>query len=378
MGRKKSDQLPANIVVRNAIMHFVRAAIPAGKPVKLPSAREFAEKLGFSQRTIITEMKRLVEAGSITSKNGVGYFTNMHNQLEYESFQYPIGLFYERSMAYFLYDYNQWSLLTRPGLAITAHKTGKIQPVPATSRNPELFYKELEAMELSAAVFVFPLENWFEPIRKFRNAGHPVVLLLPPFNPLPSDPNAVAEADTGDLPTVSVDRTACGEDLARLAMKRIKDSSRPVFWCHYHDERNIAISEGFFKTFTRKNPVRIFNSSGEIIAAIREGFPKNEIPAMVFTHTSWTEDIIRIFVDAGIDPYENTLFIGDICRTRLIPGYRGISFGYPHDELAEAVNTLIVRQKIHKKAENICLKMIVKEDFQNTEPSAVKSRKKKE
>ena len=365
MGRKKSDQLQANIIVRNAVMHFVRAAIPAGKPVQLPSAREYAEKLGFSQRTIITEMKRLVEAGSIISINGVGYFTNMHNQLEYESFQYPIGLLYERSMAYFLYDYNQWSLLSQPGLAITAHKTGKIQPVCSISRSPELFYKELEAMELSAAVFVFPLETWFEPIRKFRNAGHPVVLLMPPYNPLPSDPNAVIEADTGDLPTVSVDRAACGEDLARLAMKRIKDSGRPVYWCHYHDERNIAISEGFFKTFSGKNPVRIFNSSGEIIAAIREGFRKNEIPAMVFTHTSWTEDIIRIFEDAGIDPYENTLFIGDICQTRLIPGYRGISFGYPHEELGEAVNTLIVRQKEHGTVKNICLKMIVKEDFPN-------------
>ena len=373
MGRKKSDQLPANIVVRNAIMHFVRKAIPAGKPVKLPSAREFAEKLGFSQRTIITEMKRLVEAGSITSKNGVGYFTNIYDRLEYESFQYATGLFYDQNMAYFLYDYNQWSLLTQPGLAITAHKTGKIQPVFTTSRNPELFYKEMEAMNLNAAVFVFPLEIWFEPIRKFKNSGHPVVLLMPPYNTLPSDCNAVVEADTGDLPVVTVDRRACGRDLAQLVMKRIPDSRRPVFWCHYHDERNIAISEGFFETFTGKNPIRIFSSSGEIIAAIREGFRRKQIPAVLFTHTSWTGDIIKIYEESGIkSPYENTLFIGDICQTRLIPGYQGISFGYPHEELAEAVNTLLVRQKEHKKVKNICLKMIVKEDFSNHKLSAEK------
>ena len=128
MGRKVKDAGSAERVIRH---HVVKLCLEnPDKEVKLPSTRDFAEKFGFTMRTITTELAKLVREGWIIGKHGIGYFTVPKKEYHRFKSQKTVGILYGDTQL-LQYDFNQWSFMAQAGMSMA---TLTFQPVPTPVR----------------------------------------------------------------------------------------------------------------------------------------------------------------------------------------------------------------------------------------------------
>ena len=337
MGRKVKDAGSAERVIRH---HVVKLCLEnPDKEVKLPSTRDFAEKFGFTMRTITTELAKLVREGWIIGKHGIGYFTVPKKEYHRFKSQKTVGILYGDTQL-LQYDFNQWSFMAQAGMSMASRRMGIYQP-NFYSRNSEGFYDELCKFNLDGILAIDVPDFWKDALIRYAASGHPVVTMLKKI---------------GGLPSITVDWTECGKQLGKLANEHKPENDGPILWCDLLGRR-IEFYQGFQEACKWKNPYIIPTDMLNFFSVLKEMLMKKQMPSLVFAYSSWFDDILNIYREQGCDPYEKTLFLCDEWVVKKNPEYRGLILSYPHEELGEHAAELMEDMFNGGRARNVKLNM---------------------
>ena len=333
MGRKVKDAVSAERVIRH---HVVKLCLEnPDKEQKLPSTRDYADKFGFTMRTITTELAKLVREGWIIGKHGIGYFTVPKN--EYHRFKSlkTVGILYGDTQL-LQYDFNQWSFMAQAGMSMASRRMGIYMP-NFYSRSSDGFYNELCKFNLDGVLAIGTPDFWNDALIRFAGAGHPVVTMFKKI---------------GDLPSITVDWTECGRQLGLLANEHHPQNDEPILWCDLYSRR-IEFYQGFQETCKWKNLYILPTDMLNFFNVLKDMLTRKQKPSLVFGYSSWFDDILKMYRDECFDPYENTLFLCDEWVVNRIPDYRGLTLSYPHEELGECAAELMKGMFNGKKPQSV-------------------------
>lgn len=321
MGRKEKDAGSAERVIRH---HVVKLCLEnPDKEVKLPSTRDFAGKFGFSMRTITTELAKLVREGWIIGKHGIGYFTVPKKAYHRFKSLKTIGILLGDSQ-FLYYDFNQWSFIAQAGMSMASRRMGIYLP-NLYSRNSEGLYKELCKFNLDGILAIASPGFWEDALVRYAESGHPVVTMF---------------GKVGKQPSIDLDWYECGKSLGKLANEHPPKNDQPILWCESFSRRP-ELYQGFKESCKWKNSYILPNDMQEFFNMLKELLKKKKEPSMIFSYSFWFDDILKMYLEEGMEPYKNTLFFCDEWVVKNIPDYRGLILAFPHKELGECAAELM-------------------------------------
>lgn len=341
MKKQKKTGIPVTVLVRQ---HIIRFCIENGdQSVKLPSTIQYARYFSYSQRTIATVLASLVRDGWIIGKRGVGYYTVPYRPgLKFE--KKTVGLVMGDSQ-WISYDHNEWSLLARPGLEISALGMHVNMPL-FFGRDSDSIYKELEFHKLSGLFVAAPSSEWNDALIRFSTQNHPVVTIL---------------KKVGNLPMIRMNWDQCGRRLGELANQYHPDPDDPIVWCHVYDIRNAEIYQGFLETCKWKNPKILLESSREVFSFLKDRLQQGKKTALLFAFSSSVQLFHQLYQQNNRDLFNETVVIADNWIVKNIPEYRGLIFGYPHEEIGKTAAMMMKSLFAGEKVRDISLDMVVKD-----------------
>lgn len=317
MARNKESAFPAGLSVRYDIVQVVLAH--AGVSVKLPSARQLAEKFGISQRTVAAELAHLVEEGWIVGRHGIGYFSNPEKRGWYMGKPRRIvGLGWGDTKA-ISYDYNEFAIMSHAGMEL-AREAAYPRPLFVNSFNAEVAEAELRNSGLDAIVWGPATPKWQGILQHVHAAGLPVITLL---------------AKIGGLPCIALDSFGAGRRLAEMI-----DWSHPgaVLWCNNREQFSRAIFEGFQSVMPDPSRFQYFGDPARMLEELERQIAAGKPPAVLYGR--W-EEVRNIYSRYGLAVEEVTQFISDWSFVAAHPDFHGICHRHPFGQYGEAVTATL-------------------------------------
>jgi len=316
--REKEKNLPAGLVIRYDI---VRTTVRnPGRSVQLPSMRQLAERFGFSQRTVATEMGKLVREGWISGRNGVGYFTNPAQAVWPRLPHYRIAgiLACSRRVSS---DYALWAFQSYAGL--------RMVPDIAYPRNIELVTDELDTMrkeienyELDGLIWIAPPDEYEAILKILHESGLPMVTVLKKI---------------AGIPCSGVNFATAGKALAETLKKH---GCTELFWCDFCDDylKTMRIS---LAAAEPEITLTSIEHCENYLAELEKRLEAGKVPSAVLAYTAWCWEIIALFRKYSLDPYRDTILIGNWEFLRNDHDFQGILMKYPHEAIGGAAAELL-------------------------------------
>jgi len=323
--QNKRIKPPAGLVIRHDIVKLVLEN--AGKSVKLLSARQYADRFQFSQRTVASELAKLTEEGWITGKKGVGYFTNPQHEKGSLAQKRRIAGIALGDTQLLCYDYNQWTIQAYIGMRL-APEIAHLRNLNIYSRVPKTVYQELCNEELDAFVWILPPPEFEFCLNKIRKEGAAVVTVLSEFQGIPS---------------IQIDFQQAGREIAGM-FDRSKRGT--IFWCNFSDQFLSEMQRGVMDALPpeRRGDLLLIGEPDQYLSCLRERLLAGDVPQVVFTHAHWTAEIMHLLREVDVTPGKDVQVIADSSVIRKDPEFHGIVHAYPFEEIGEAAARLVQQQ----------------------------------
>ena len=322
---KPSDNKPRILLARNVMRYEIIKTMAAnsGRRVRLLSARQYAERFQFSQRTIATELAKLAAEGWIVGQKGVGYFTNPQRSAGWPDKVRITGIALGDTQ-FVCCDYNQWAIPAYIGLALASH-ISYVRNMNFYNRAPEMIYEELRNQETEALVWVLPPPEMEPYLRKLQKDGTFVVTVLSRF---------------AGIPSVLIDFVQAGREVGALLDRERRGE---ILWCNFNDCFLEEMYFGVRKTLPqeRRRDLVLIDSPDDYLAYLADALKDGRPPRAVVAHRNWTMKACKIFQAAGLDYAEATQLIVDASTIQNVSDFHGIVHTYPFDEIGRSVAEML-------------------------------------
>lgn len=320
MAQSKEKAFPAGLLIRHDIVHTV--LMHTGKSVKLPSARQLADRFGVSQRTAASELANLVEEGWIFGRKGIGYFSNPEKNGWYMRRSRKIAGLGWGDTKNLCYEYNEFALISHIGMALPP-SVAYPRMLFVNTVDPDGAGTELRSAGLDAIVWGTPSLKWQKILQNLHRDGIPVVTLL---------------KKTDKVPFIGIDSFEAGRKIAREL-----DWSHPglVLWCDAHEEYSSPIRKGLLAEMPEPSRFRYVDDPLKMPAELERLVAAGTPPAALYGGRDFAPEI---YTRHGLDFFRTTQVISDWSFVRDNPEFHGICHRYPFEKFGATAAEMLRRQ----------------------------------
>jgi len=327
---ERGENHPAGLWIRFEVMNAIYHN-PL-RPEKLPSAAELAEKFDISDRTVVRELKKLAAEGYVTSRQGIGTFTNPKTIpfLADGPGQKIIGIICGDGRNLFE-DYPIWAFLSFAGLALMPD-IGHPRCTTLTVGGPEPVYQEVCALGLDGLIWIWPPPELFPVIRKLQRQGLPVVTIM---NKVPG------------IPCIKSDNLKAGREMA----KRLDEQKKSfVLWCAFDPvcREQLDGARQFYRE-RRIEPPRFLEVAdwAECQETLTTLIGQNQLPDAVYVHGESLYPILSLLKHYKMPSTADCCFLVESNILTRFPEVNAIARAIPFEQAgrkaAEWMRTLLAQ-----------------------------------
>lgn len=299
--------------------------------IKIPSARELADKFDLARCTVALELKKLAEEGYLIGKRGSGTYTNpkQMEDCKYLSRKRIVGLMLGDSRRFYL-GYPAWAMQSYFGLNICL-TIGFPRILTLTSPgNPELSLKEIESAGVDALVWMYPDEQLKSNriLERLHRKGMPVLSVC---------------GAPGKFPCITIDFEDAGRKIAAFLLE---ENRTRIVWDYAERDPLTAIqfkaAQACFREQGKTMDCHWNNADlPEFFAELELRCAAGDVPDAVICHGEHLTAIRGILRKCGVDERKQCRLIADFSDLPENPGFFGHVVKEPAEEIARVGTAML-------------------------------------
>ncbi len=322
MGRHKNESgtfIPVGLKIRHEII--TRIFRNPMVSVKIPSARELAERFHLSPSTVTLELQKLIKDGYLIGKRGSGTYTNPEkiNFAPQSVGRNIVGILVGDGR-WFCYDAMDWAVLSACGAALSP-EIARPRFVTLLAETPETVYEELINQNLAGLLWLHPDKPFLKIIPDLIRNGLPTVSL----------------ATYGqNLPGIDYSFFHSGE---KIAQKIIEEKRKKIFFGPVAGDCCEERLKGMLRFFAvhpeNKADLVILQQhtafSGDLEKHLREG----DVPDAIYTHGEYIFTTLDLLQKYHVDIRQRCRLFAEGDHLVKCSRFHGYAIHYQTREIGE-------------------------------------------